>query len=131
MINRGMEPAARDRGFDLLMSSVDVHEHSRRAAIAALAGKSDGLILHDRVLTPVGSTRLAGAGPVVTLAGTRDPKQRQRASDNEAGMRELTRHLVGRHGYREVAYLAGHMDSPDNVPAPRRSGRRPRPAARC
>jgi LacI family transcriptional regulator len=35
--------------------------------------------------------------------------------DNRAGMRDLARHLVGSHGYRSVAYIGGHSDSPDNV----------------
>jgi LacI family transcriptional regulator len=34
--------------------------------------------------------------------------------DNETGMRALVRHLVVEHGYRNVAYLSGTADSPDN-----------------
>jgi len=34
--------------------------------------------------------------------------------DNEAGIRSLVRHLAVDHGYRSLAYLAGHADSPDN-----------------
>jgi LacI family transcriptional regulator len=30
-------------------------------------------------------------------------------------MRELARHLVGDHDYRRLAYIAGHVDSPDNI----------------
>src|ERR1700753_1486179 len=48
VINRGVEIGARNRGFDLLMSSVDVYDHSPHGRITSLAGKSDGLILHDQ-----------------------------------------------------------------------------------
>src|SRR5437868_6360985 len=34
--------------------------------------------------------------------------------DNESGMRALIRHLVTDHGYRSLAFLSGHPDSPDN-----------------
>jgi LacI family transcriptional regulator len=37
------------------------------------------------------------------------------SSDNRAGMAELARHLVRDHGYRSIAYLGGHEDSPDNL----------------
>jgi LacI family transcriptional regulator len=115
VINRGVEVAARNRGFDLLMSSVDVFDHSPHGRITSIAGKSDGLILHDQVLSPVGIVRIAQRTPVVTLAGTPTPSSVNVRSDNASGMREVTRHLMIDHGYKTVAYLAGHADSPDNV----------------
>src|SRR3981081_4093153 len=45
VINRGIEAGARMRGFDLLMSSVDVYDHGPQNRIMSIAGKSDGLIL--------------------------------------------------------------------------------------
>src|SRR6266567_2076482 len=47
VINRGIEAGARKRGFDLLLSTVDVCDHGPHDRIALIAGKSDGLILHD------------------------------------------------------------------------------------
>src|SRR5262249_57183444 len=35
--------------------------------------------------------------------------------DNRAGMKDLARHLVRDDGYRTLAYLGGHVDSPDNL----------------
>lgn len=115
VINRGVEAGARRRGFDLLMSSVDVFDHSPHGRITSIAGKSDGLILHDQVLSPVGIVRVAQRTPVVTLAGTPTSSSVNVRSDNASGMRELTRHLLVDHGYQTIAYLAGHADSPDNV----------------
>ncbi len=115
VINRGVELAARERGFDLLLSSVDVYEAGRQPRVAAMAGKSDGLIVHDKVLGPEGIVRMAKRVPIVTLVGTPTPASVNVRSDNAAGMRELTRHLIADHGFTDIAYLSGHVDSPDNI----------------
>ena len=114
VINRGIELAAQRRGFDVLMSSVGVHEESVPTRLAAIAGKADGLILHDRMLSAVGIARLGEVVPIVTLAGSPTPASINVRCDNESGMRALARHLVIEHGYRNLAYLAGLADSPDN-----------------
>src|SRR5207248_3494961 len=69
VINRGIEVAAQRRGFDVLMSSVGIREDGVSTRVAAIAGKADGLILHDRMLSAAGIARLASSVPVVTLAG--------------------------------------------------------------
>jgi LacI family transcriptional regulator len=114
VINRGIEVAAQRRGFDVLMSSVGLHDESVPTRIAAIAGKADGLILHDRMLSAAGIARLADVVPIVTLAGSPTPASMNVRCDNESGMRALVRHLVIDHGYRSLAYLSGHADSPDN-----------------
>ncbi len=63
VINRGIEVGAQRRGFDLLISSVGFNDDNVAARIAALAGKADGLILHDRMLSTVGIARLADPRP--------------------------------------------------------------------
>ncbi|HEX5293449.1 MAG TPA: LacI family DNA-binding transcriptional regulator [Streptosporangiaceae bacterium] len=114
MINRGMEVVAQRYGYDLLIRSVDLHESDGRR-IFALARKSDGLILHDQVLSYEQLTRLGRQVPVVTLACVPTPETVNVRSDNEAGIRELVEHLATGHGYDSIAYLSGHLDSPDNV----------------
>ena len=114
VINRGIEVAAQRRGFDVLMSSVGVHDEHVPSRVAAIAGKVDGLILHDRMLSAVDLARLANAVPIVSLAGRPTRASMNVGCDNETGMRALVRHLVTDHGYRSLAYLAGHADSPDN-----------------
>jgi LacI family transcriptional regulator len=69
LINRGIEAAAQRRGFDLLIRSVGITEHDPGGRTLALARKSDGLILHDRVLEPDQMDRLSRQLPIVTLAG--------------------------------------------------------------
>jgi LacI family transcriptional regulator len=114
VINRGIEVAAQRRGFDVLVSSVRVEDEDAASRIAAIAGKTDGLILHDRMLSAGGIARLADLVPIVTLAGSPTPASMNVRCDNESGMRALLRHLAADHGYRSLAYLAGNADSPDS-----------------
>ena len=124
MINRGIEVVAQRRGFDLLVRSVDVGDHDPGKRILSLARKSDGLILHDRILEPDQLARLSRQVPIVTLAGMPTGTTVNVRSDNKAGMTELAAHLVRDHGYGSVGYLAGHTDSPDNLTRQERARRR-------
>ena len=114
VINRGIDVAAQRRGFDVLMSSVGFTDDNATARISGVAGKSDGVILHDHMLPASGVTRLAGLVPIVTLAGTPVRGAMNVRCDNVNGMRALVRHLAVDHGYRSLAYLSGRTDSPDN-----------------
>jgi LacI family transcriptional regulator len=115
VINRGIEVAAQRRGYNLLIGSVDVDEHDGHRRIMTMARKSDGLILHDRVLEPGRLTQLSQHVPVVTLAGVATQSTANVRGDNGTGMTDLARHLISDHGYLTIAYLAGHADSPDNL----------------
>jgi len=114
-INRGIEIVAQRRGYDLLVSSVNIDEHTLPNRILTIAGKCDGLILHDQVLSPAGIANIARTVPVVTLAGASGGPTANVRGDSATSMRELARHLVQEHGYRRLAYIAGHADSPDNI----------------
>jgi LacI family transcriptional regulator len=114
MVNRGVERAAQRRGFDLLIRSVDITDHDAGRRVLALARKSDGLILHDRVLEPDQLDQLSRQVPVITLAGVATPTTANVGSDNQAGMRALARHLLYDHGYTTLGYLGGYGDSPDS-----------------
>ncbi len=115
LINRGVEAAAQRRGFDLLIRSVGITEHDAGGRTLALARKSDGLILHDRVLEPEQMDRLSRQLPIVTLAGYATPTTANVHGDNTSGMRALARHLLQDHGYLTMAYVGGYADSPDNI----------------
>jgi LacI family transcriptional regulator len=115
VINRGIEVAAQRRGFDVLISSVGVLDENVPARLAAIAGKADGLILHDQMLSETEIARLADMVPIVTLAGRPTPASINVRCDNGSGMRALIHHLVVEHGYRSLAYLSGGVDSPDNL----------------
>ena len=118
VINRGIELAAQRQGFNLLLSSVDVDDHDVSGRLLALARKSDGLILHDRVLEPDQLDQLSRRVPIVTLANVANVAMQATVnvhSDNTSGMQDLARHLLADHGYRSIAYLAGLADSPDSL----------------
>src|SRR6266568_540128 len=85
------------------------------ASGAGRARKSDGLILHDRVLEPDEMDRLSRQLPIVTLAGYATPTTANVHGDNRAGMQALARHLIRDHGYPTLAYLGGYADSPDSI----------------
>ncbi|WP_055586284.1 LacI family DNA-binding transcriptional regulator [Streptacidiphilus griseoplanus] len=114
-LNRGIEIAAQRSGFDLLVCSVNIDERTLPDRITTIAGKCDGLILHDQVLSAAGIATIARTVPVVTLAGAGGGAVSNIRSDGAGSMRELARHLVVDHGYGRLAYIAGHADSPDNV----------------
>ena len=115
LINRGIEAAAQRRGFDLLIRSVGITEHDPGGRTLALARKSDGLILHDRVLEPDQMDRLSRQLPIVTLAGYATATTANVHGDNKSGMCALARHLLLDHGYRSLGYLGGYADSPDSI----------------
>jgi len=115
VINRGVEIAARRQSFSVLIASVDVFDTHPDARIDSVAGKSDGLILHDPLLSAEGIGRVAKRTPIVTLAGSVTPNSVNVRVDNEHGIRELVRHLIAEHGYRSLAYLGAHENSPDSV----------------
>jgi len=114
VIYRGIDLAARRQGFDVLMGSVGFNDSNVAGRVSAVAGKSDGLILHDRMVSPSAITRLAATLPVVTLAGTPVRGAMNVRCDNDAGIRALVRHLALDHGYKTLGYLSGRIDSPDN-----------------
>src|SRR5258708_33268959 len=115
VINRGIEVAAQRRGYNLLVGSVVIDGHDPHRRIMTMARKSDGLVLHDRVLEPSRLAQLSQQGPVVTMAGVATQTTANVRSDSGTGMTQLARHLIHDHGYLTMAYVAGHADSPDNI----------------
>ncbi len=114
MLNRGVERAAQRRGFDLLLRSVDIADHDAGRRVLGVARKSDGLILHDGLLSPAQIDEISRQVPIVTLAGVPSPTTANVSSDNVSGMRALARHLLYDHGYATLGYLSGYRDSPDS-----------------
>jgi LacI family transcriptional regulator len=105
---RGIDQAARARGLHLLLSSSHDDADEAAAALRAMNGRVDGLI----VMSPHAdddflSQNLPPALPAVLLnSGVRTPKQPVFAIDNFGGARTMTEHLVAR-GHRRIAFLGG------------------------
>lgn len=111
---RGAELCAQRYGYSLLLSGVSEGDSAQE--VTSLTGKTDGVILLDRVLSERRISALAKRSPVVVLAGS--GRTRSAASvrvDNIEGMRAVAEHLIGVHGRRRVAFMAGKSESPDST----------------
>jgi LacI family transcriptional regulator len=108
---RGIDVAARSRGLHLLVSSSHGDAAEAGAALRAMTGRVDGLL----VMSPhVDTASLAATLPVglpVVLISTRleGAGIASFAIDNHGGALAMTRHLIAR-GHREIAFISG----PDN-----------------
>jgi LacI family transcriptional regulator len=115
-IVRGAEQSAERQGYSLLLSGAGGEHGDHAASVNALTGKTDGLILLDRVLP---ERRLAAIGkrfPLVLLAGSGRCRSALTVRvDNEGGMRAVADHLLVGHGLRRMAFVSGFADSPDSA----------------
>ncbi|WP_344774915.1 LacI family DNA-binding transcriptional regulator [Gryllotalpicola kribbensis] len=111
---RGAEVEAWRHGAALLVAVGRGQGHD-------IAGRVDGLAVFARTMTDDAIARVAGRTPVVLLADEQAARGIDSVSvDNARGMRALVEHVVGELGIRDLAYLAGPKDSPDD--AVRRTG---------
>ncbi len=81
-----------------------------------VAGRVDGLAVLAQTVPDDLLEHVARRIPVVVLADDRRSHGFDSVSvDNAAGMRTLASHVIGRLGIRSLAYLAGPIDSPDDI----------------
>src|ERR1700722_2666147 len=108
-----VESVLRGTECSLLLTFGQAGEQFQRR-IWSLSGKVDGLLVAEEIM-PASRLRALGMRiPVVVIAGR--PGERELdmvAVDNTAGIRALAAHLIDRHGYRRLSFLAGPADSPD------------------
>jgi len=131
---RGLDGLARDRKRQLLLSSVHGAADEVAAALRALRGKVDGLV----VMSPHVDAELLGrnlpsALPIVLL---NSPAEGIGCStftiDSYRGARAATRHLAAR-GHRRIAHLAGpegNWDAEQRLRGYRDEMKRSRPGVR-
>ncbi|KSW29327.1 LacI family DNA-binding transcriptional regulator [Cellulomonas sp. B6] len=87
------------------------------ALVSDLAGRVDGLAVLSATVPDDVLVHIARRIPVVVMAGpgiAGDPHDHI-SVDNAAGMRALTTHLVVDHGLRDLAFVGGSPDSPDDA----------------
>ncbi|HET9142836.1 LacI family DNA-binding transcriptional regulator [Actinophytocola sp.] len=111
---RGMERAARERGYAILIGAVQDPDAALDLAVS-LASRADGIVLLGQAAPSSAIQRLKRL-PVVVVAGRCEDDQGwvdQVRVDNAAGMTELVTHLIEVHGHTRLAYLGGPADSPD------------------
>ncbi|WP_432512582.1 LacI family DNA-binding transcriptional regulator [Kineococcus sp. SYSU DK001] len=115
---RGAEVEAWRRGFALMVAAG--RGPARDVIVNDVAGRVDGLAVVARTVSDDLLAHVARRIPVVVLADATHPGERGDAfdhvsADNAAGMRALVAHVVGGLGVRDVVYVAGPPDSPDDA----------------
>ncbi|MFZ2236304.1 MAG: LacI family DNA-binding transcriptional regulator [Dokdonella sp.] len=111
---RGIDVAAREHGLHLLVSSSHGSASETGAALRALSGRVDGIL----IMSPhAATTHLADDLPVTTpvvLMNTRsqDDHYLSLAIDNHGGAWAMVEHLVGS-GYRRIALIGGPTENFD------------------
>jgi LacI family transcriptional regulator len=110
---RGAERAATAVGDAVLIAATQCE--SGRELAFAVAGKVDGLVVMARSLSDEDIDVLARSVPVVMLANNRVRKGLDFVgADNRTGARDITSHLISKHGSQDLAFLGGPPESPDS-----------------
>lgn len=111
---RGAELEAWQRGLALMVAAG--RGPSRDVIVNDVAGRVDGLAVLAQTVPDELLEHVARRIPVVVLADDRRSHGFDSVSvDNAAGMRTVVSHVVGRLGIRSIAYVAGPIDSPDDL----------------
>jgi LacI family transcriptional regulator len=113
---RGMERAARERGYAILIGAVQDPGAALDLAVS-LASRSDGIVLLGQA-APASAIQRLKRLPVVVVAGRLEDDQGrvdQVRVDNAGGITALTRHLIDVHGHTDLLYVGGPPDSPDGA----------------
>ena len=134
LVSLRVDPSdAEDSSVSLYMSEVmhgvelECWRHGMSATIAVardgrpvdvlddLAGRVDGIVVLAGTATQERLADVARSRPIVVLAGPRtgDAHDHVRTA-NMAGMRVLTEHLLQAHGLRDLVFIAGTAEVPDD-----------------
>ena len=109
---RGIDHGARERGLHLLVSSYHGNPSEQGAALRAMRGRVDGLLVMSPFVGDTGMVRdnLSPGMPAVLMNSSLAGTDLQAVSvDNYGGAREMVRHLAAA-GHRRIAFISG----PDN-----------------
>ncbi|MBD8729233.1 MULTISPECIES: substrate-binding domain-containing protein [Frigoribacterium] len=111
---RGAEVESWRRGFALMVAAG--RGSSREVMLNDIAGRVDGLAVLAQTVPDDLLAHVSRRIPVVVLADSRPGDQLDHVSvDNVAGMRALTAFVLEAHRARDVAYVTGPTDSPDEA----------------
>lgn len=112
-IVRGVEAAAAAEGYNLLVVSQLGRMDQTRVLELFTQKRVDGLVVVGVAVPPEVLVQLREQGfPVALLQQQREPSTF--AVDNYGGARLMTEHLLSL-GHRQIAYIAGSNDTPDNA----------------
>lgn len=113
---RGLDETARRHGYHLLVSSSHSDQKELEAAMRAMRGRVDGLVVMSPDLdADTLVANLPEALPVVLLNGGTDGQAFDSVSiDNAGGALKIVRHLIS-HGHSRVAILTGPARNTDAI----------------
>lgn len=114
---RGIETAARESGFDLLIHSAPTGTRSRHAQLPLDEHNTDGLLVFTGRLTDQELAQLHARGFPLLLLYRSSPADLSIPAviqENKAGARQAVEHLITVHGCRRIAFLAGPPDNEDS-----------------
>lgn len=106
---RGIDHGARERGLHLLVSSYHGNPSEQGAALRAMRGRVDGLLVMSPFVGDTGMVRdnLSPGMPAVLMNSSLSGTDLQSVSvDNYGGAREMVRHLAAA-GHRRIAFISG------------------------
>ena len=111
---RGIDQAARERNLHLLVSSYHGHPEEQGAAMRAMRGRVDGVLLMSPSLAAAPACREELAGTPAVLINTRAAGDGVAALcvDNHGGAMAMVEHLAAC-GHRRIAFIAGPDDNFD------------------
>jgi LacI family transcriptional regulator len=110
---RGIDAAARDLRLHLLLSSSHNDASEMAAAVRAMHGRVEGLIILAPQLDTAGLGALGRATPTVFVNSRVAAGAGSLAIDSYGGARAMVRHFVAC-GYRSIAHVAGPADNFDS-----------------
>jgi LacI family transcriptional regulator len=113
-IIRGIDYAAHRRGLQLLLSNMHGHADETGAAIRAMRGRVDGLLVMSPQIDAEALARNLPGGLPAVVMGSRIGGARHASIviDNHAAARAAVTHLVAQ-GCRRIAHIAGPADNAD------------------
>jgi LacI family transcriptional regulator len=110
---RGIDAAAREQQLQVLLSSSHGDAEQMQAAIRAMRGRVEGLLILAPQVEAKGLGDLDPVTPIVFMnSRVEDGVSSSLAIDSYHGAREMVRHLVAC-GHREIAHVAGPADNYD------------------
>jgi LacI family transcriptional regulator len=111
---RGIDAAARELQLHLLLSSSHGNATEMAAAIRAMRGRVEGLLVLAPQLDAAGLGELDASVPTVFMnSRVDDGVSSSLAIDSYGGARAMVRHLVAR-GHRSIAHVTGPVDNFDS-----------------
>ncbi|MFL6245290.1 MAG: LacI family DNA-binding transcriptional regulator [Thermoanaerobaculia bacterium] len=109
---RGIDLAARQHGYHLLLSGSHSDRDEMRAVVQAVRGLVDGLIVMSPDLEPSALLADLPSGIDVVMLNSRVEGRTSITVDNAGGARDVVRHLRSA-GHQQIAFIAGPPHNAD------------------